>query len=64
VSGHSMVLSLMACAFISAGISRLIAKPMYTELAALLPVASEQPANRLLPHSAPEHSVPSKTGRR
>jgi H+/Cl- antiporter ClcA len=64
VSGHSMVLSLMACAFISAGISRLIAKPMYTELAALLPVASEPPEDRLLPHSAPEHSVPSNTGRR
>lgn len=37
VSGHSMVLSLMACAFVSAGVSRLIAKPMYSELAGLLP---------------------------
>ena len=38
VSGHSMVLSLMACALLASGISRLVAAPMYQELAALLPV--------------------------
>jgi H+/Cl- antiporter ClcA len=38
VAGQSMVLSLMACAMVAAGVSRLIARPMYTELAALLPL--------------------------
>jgi H+/Cl- antiporter ClcA len=50
VAGHSMVLSLMACAFVSTGVSRLIAKPMYTELAALLPVG--------LPPAGPEAQAP------
>jgi H+/Cl- antiporter ClcA len=35
VSGQTMVLSLMACAILASGVSRLVAKPMYTELAAL-----------------------------
>ncbi len=38
VSGHAMVLSLMACALLSSGVARLVTKPMYQELAALLPV--------------------------
>lgn len=36
VSGHAMVLSLMACAMVAAGVSRLVARPMYGELAGLL----------------------------
>jgi H+/Cl- antiporter ClcA len=38
VSGHAMVLSLMACSMVAAGISRLISPPMYNGLAALLPL--------------------------
>ncbi|WP_425258589.1 chloride channel protein [Rubrivivax sp. RP6-9] len=37
VAGHGMVLSLMACALLASGISRVLAPPMYAELAALLP---------------------------
>lgn len=35
VAGHTMVLSLMACALLAAGVGRAIAAPMYEELAAL-----------------------------
>ena len=38
VSGQAMVLSLMACALLSSGVARLVTRPMYQELAALLPV--------------------------
>jgi H+/Cl- antiporter ClcA len=38
VSGQPMVLSLMACALLSSGVARLISKPMYHELAAMMPV--------------------------
>jgi len=38
VSGHAMVLSLMACVLMSSGVARLVTRPMYQELAALLPV--------------------------
>ncbi|MBL8308493.1 MAG: chloride channel protein [Rubrivivax sp.] len=38
VSGHTMVLSLMACALVASGVSRLLSPPMYGELAALLPL--------------------------
>jgi H+/Cl- antiporter ClcA len=38
VSGHSMVLSLMACALLASGVARLLTPPMYTELAMLLPL--------------------------
>ena len=38
VSGQSMVLSLMAAALLANGVSRLISKPMYQEMAKLLPV--------------------------
>ena len=48
VSGHSMVLSLMACALLASGISRLVAPPMYLELAALLPLPPDpgEPARK------------------
>lgn len=36
VAGHTMVLSLMACSMVAAGISRALAPPMYGALAALL----------------------------
>lgn len=38
VSGHAMVLSLMACALLASGVARLLTRPMYEELAALLAV--------------------------
>lgn len=38
VSGQTMVLSLMACALVASGVARLLTKPMYGELAALLPL--------------------------
>lgn len=38
VSGHAMVLSLMACTMVAAGVSRLVSPPMYDGLAALLPL--------------------------
>lgn len=44
VSGHAMVLSLMACSMVAAGVSRLVARPMYGELAALLPLLPATPA--------------------
>lgn len=50
VSGHAMVLSLMACALVATGVSRLVARPMYSELAALLPVRGagpQQPAREV-----------------
>lgn len=36
VAGQSMVLSLMACSMVAAGVSRLVSRPLYDELAALL----------------------------
>jgi hypothetical protein len=36
VSGHAMVLSLMACALLASAFSRLITRSMYDELAMLL----------------------------
>ncbi len=36
VSGHTMVLSLMATALLSSGVARLLTRPMYVELAGLL----------------------------
>jgi H+/Cl- antiporter ClcA len=55
VSGHSMVLSLMACSMVAAGVSRLICKPMYGELALLLPIPG------LVTASATSPSVPPDT---
>jgi H+/Cl- antiporter ClcA len=44
VAGQSMVLSLMAVALVSTGVSRLLTPPMFTELAALLaPGAATRP---------------------
>lgn len=45
VSGHAMVLSLMACSIVASGVGRLIARPMYTELAELLMPAPPVPAD-------------------
>ena len=39
VSGQAMVLSLMACALLSSGVARLVTRPMYQELAGLLPIS-------------------------
>jgi len=44
VSGHAMVLSLMACSLLSSGVSRLVSKPLYQELAASLVVPPAPPA--------------------
>ena len=44
VSGQAMVLSLMACALLSSGVARLVTRPMYQELAAMLPVPGAAPA--------------------
>lgn len=43
VSGHAMVLSLMACALLASGVSRLVTRPLYHELALLLPLPSIAP---------------------
>jgi H+/Cl- antiporter ClcA len=44
VAGQSMVLSLMAVALVSTGVSRLLAPPMFSELAAMLaPMAAARP---------------------
>ena len=50
VAGHSMVLSLMACAMVASGVSRLVARPLYGQLALLLPVP---PATPPAPTSTP-----------
>jgi H+/Cl- antiporter ClcA len=43
VSGHAMVLSLMASAMLASGISRLFGPPMYPALALLLPLPPAPP---------------------
>ncbi len=43
ISGHAMVLSLMACALVASGISRLITRPLYSELAAMLALPPAEP---------------------
>jgi H+/Cl- antiporter ClcA len=43
VAGHAMVLSLMACAMLAAGLSRLVAHPLYGELARLIRVERQPP---------------------
>ncbi|MBI5719375.1 MAG: chloride channel protein [Burkholderiales bacterium] len=43
VSGQAMVLSLMACTMVAAGVSRLVSPPMYDGLAAALPVPPAGP---------------------
>ena len=42
ISGHAMVLSLMACALLASGVARLIARPLYSELATMLPMPVKQ----------------------
>ena len=49
VAGHAMVLSLMATALLSSGVSRLLARPMYTELAAMLMPRAPVPAATAAP---------------
>lgn len=44
VSGHTMVLSLMATALLSSGVARLLTRPMYVELAGLLAARSQKSA--------------------
>lgn len=57
VSGHAMVLSLMACALLASGVSRLITRPLYPELAAGLgiPPRREPPASA---HASPSSAAP------
>ena len=55
VSGHAMVLSLMAASMVAGGVGRLVSKPMYSELAALLPVPASGPA---APAQAPAAAPP------
>jgi H+/Cl- antiporter ClcA len=43
VAGHAMVLSLMASALLAAGVSRLLSKPLYAELAQMLPIPARLP---------------------
>lgn len=59
VSGHAMVLSLMACALLASGVARLITRPMYTELAALLPLPAAPPDAR---PDAPPDAPPATAG--
>ena len=44
VSGHAMVLSLMATALLSSGVARLLTRPMYVELAGVLATRSQKSA--------------------
>lgn len=53
VSGHEMVLSLMATAFLASGIARWITPSMYTELASLLVSPPTAPATATPPSAAP-----------
>jgi H+/Cl- antiporter ClcA len=43
VAGHTMVLSLMASALLASGVSRMISRPMYLEIAALFVAPSARP---------------------
>ncbi|MBC7941584.1 MAG: hypothetical protein H7Z19_17835 [Chitinophagaceae bacterium] len=43
-SGQAMVLSLMACALLASGVARLVTRPLYEELAALLPLPASNRA--------------------
>ena len=43
VAGHAMVLTLMASALIASGVARLVSRPMYQELALLLPIPAPEP---------------------
>jgi H+/Cl- antiporter ClcA len=56
VDGHAMVLSLMACALIASGISRVMSRPLYATLA--------QIQLRRLPQPQPESATPPQSERR
>ena len=60
VSGHPMVLSLMATALLASGVARLLTKPMYSELALLLllPPAMRGPPTASKPAPKPAESLP------
>jgi H+/Cl- antiporter ClcA len=60
VAGQAMVLSLMACALLSSGVARLISRPMYVELAALL-VLPPIPTDPAAPGPGPDRSAPGVT---
>lgn len=53
ISGHAMVLSLMAASMIAGGVGRLVSKPMYHELAGLLPIPRPAPAPAPAPAAPP-----------
>lgn len=64
IEGHALVLSLMACAMLASGISRLVSPPLYVTLAQLqlgrLPVrAVSQPDS---PESPPASNAPTHAG--
>jgi len=66
VAGHAMVLSLMACALLASGVARMLSRPMYLELAALLPLAPvDPPSAPTLPASpaSPASPAPSASTR-
>ena len=46
VSGQTMVLSLMACALVASGVARLLTRPMYLELAALIALPAPDDAGQ------------------
>ncbi len=46
VAGHTMVLSLMACSLLASGVARLISRPLYGELAALLVLPPDPAAEK------------------
>ncbi len=53
VAGHAMVLSLMACAMVAAGVSRLVTRPLYGELAGLIDVGPPGRAAAPASHAPP-----------
>jgi H+/Cl- antiporter ClcA len=52
VAGHAMVLSLMSSSLLAAGVSRLLSKPLYGELARMLPIPERLPDEPVPPPSA------------
>lgn len=59
VSGHAMVLSLMATALLASGVARLVTQSMYTELAALLMAGLPAPG---VAAAGPETGTPDAGG--
>jgi H+/Cl- antiporter ClcA len=57
VAGQSMVLSLMACSLLASAVARLVSRPMYGELAALL-VLPPGPQERTDPCTNPPEPAP------